>query len=407
MGFFLLLAHRGASTEHVRPETSSLDGFRPPARAILFRGSDSVSFSYLVMNLFPIKERNYMRDPLFYVLVSSLFMFTATHAQEQSGGKFGGYVMGDYFYKVRGDSTGAGSQYSSVKKDEQAFQFRRIYLGYDHTISEKFAAQVLLEANDKVFTEGRHGVFVKTAYLEWKEIIPFGSFFIGLVPTPTWSLVTEKLWNYRSIEKTIIDFRGLGVASDIGIQLRGGFDQGGIVNYVVMVGNGNGQRPENNKYKKYYGSLHVKPVRQLIVEAYADFEPLGGDRDILTLRGFAAFQSDQLTAGVEVIQQRQRRLGVAGADRIPFGVSVFAWGPIPGTTGFTLFGRFDYSDPDTKVKGAGYNEMFVTAGLDYMPVKDVHFMPNIWINAFSRKSSALRSRPADVVARLTFFYLYR
>ncbi len=348
-----------------------------------------------------------MQNLFLFVLIAPSFMMDTSFAQEQSGGKLGGYVMGDYFYKIHGDSTGTASQYSALSKDDQAFQFRRIYLTYHHTISKNFAAQFTLEANDRVFTDGKHGVFVKTAFLEWKDIFPYSSFFIGLVPTPTWSLLTEKVWNYRSIEKTILDFRSLGTASDIGVQLRGSFDNRGRFAYVVMMGNGTGQRPENNRYKKYYGALSVKPVQGLVLEGYADYEPFGGRRNILTLKGFAAYQSETITAGLEVFQQTQRQLGAGGTDRSPFGVTVFVWAPVPGTSGLNVFGRFDSFDPDRKLTNAGFREMFVTAGLDYMPLQDVHFMPNIWMNVFQNKSSGGSSRPADVVARLTFFYLYR
>jgi len=313
--------------------------------------------------------------------------------------------MGDYFYKLNGDSTGTGSQYSSGRKDDQAFQLRRLYLIYDHTISDKFAAQFLLEGNDKTFTDGKHGVFVKTAYLEWKEFLTNHSFFIGLVPTPTWSTLTERLWNYRSIEKTILDFRGLGIPSDIGMQLRGRSDARGSISYVVMVGNGTGQRPENNRYKKYYASLCAKPIEPFVLEAYADFEPTGSEKHVLTLRGFAAYQSEHFTAGIEVFQQRHHNQPLQGRDKTPFGLSTFAWGDIAGN--LRAFGRFDLFDPDAKLANVGFREFFVTTGIDYMPVKDVHFMPNVWMNFFADKSPARRSQQADIVARLSFFYYYR
>lgn len=344
------------------------------------------------------------------VLVAVLGVQRAT-AQEKSGGKVHGCLFGDYFYKIAGDSTGNGSQYSSLKKDEQAFQFRRFYLYYDHIFNETFSAQFLLEGNDKALEPGgRHGVFVKTAYLEWKDIIPMGNLMIGLVPTPTWSSpgsVAEKIWNYRSIEKTIADFRCLGSASDIGVSLRGNFDGEGKFNYVAMIGNGTGQKPENNKYKKYYAGLRAKPVNEFVIEGYVDFEPAAGDKDKTTLKGFAAYQTETFTAGVEVVTQTQKKAGAAGADRSPFGLSFFAWAPIPGVDNLNAFARYDFFNPDTKVPKAGFNESFITAGLDYMPIKNVHFMPNVWVNTFSDKSPAGVSRDADVVARLTFFFVYK
>jgi hypothetical protein len=345
------------------------------------------------------------------LLIVIMLAAALTHrvaAEDKPAGKVHGYVFGDYFYKFGGDSTGSGSQYSSLKKAEQAFQFRRIYLYYDHSISEKFAAQFLLEANDKAFTDGKHGVFVKTAYVEWKELIPLGSVALGMVPTPTWSWgVSEKVWNYRSIEKTITDFRGLGSASDIGIAVRGKFDEGGTVNYVAMIGNGSGQKPESNKYKKYYASLSVKPVKEIVVEGYVDFEPAASEKDKTTIKGFAAYQSEQITVGAEVVTQIQKNAGVAGADKTPFGLSVFVWAPIPGSENLNAFARYDFHNPNTKISGAGLNEGFITAGLDYMPIKNVHLMPNVWVNTFSNKASGGTNPDADVVGRMTFFYIYK
>ena len=64
-------------------------------------------------------------------------------------------------------------------------------------------------------------------------------------------------------------------------------------------------------------------------------------------------------------------------------------------------------DPDTKNDTLGYRENFITAGLDYMPIDNVHFMPNVWVNSYSGKTSSLSEKKADVVARMTFFYVYR
>ena len=341
-------------------------------------------------------------------LVSTLTLVSGALGQEHSFGKVHGYVFGDYFYMVGADSAkvrGSG-QYSATPKDFQAFQFRRLYLYYDHTLSDKFFAQFLLEGNDKTFEPGgKHGVFVKSAYLEWKEAIPMGSISIGLVPTPTWSLLSEKVWNYRSIEKTIIDFRGFGNASDIGLQLRGKFDRDGTFSYVAMIGNGTGQKPESNKYKKYYGSLSVKPLKELVLEGYFDYEPAAFEKNKTTLKAFAAYQTPSFTFGVEAFQQTQAKAGAAATDIKPSGISFFTWAQIPGVDALNGFIRFDMFDADTKVTNAGYKENFIVAGLDYMPIPSVHLMPNIWINTYSVKGTG--SREADVAARITLFYVYK
>ncbi len=339
------------------------------------------------------------------VFASSVF------AQEKPAGKVWGYAFGDYFYKLNGTAVELSpTQYSTVAKDFQAFQFRRLQLYYDHNISEKFFSRFMLEANDKSLQpDGKIGDFLKAAYLEWKNIVPRGNLALGLYPAPTWSWLTEKVWNYRSVEKTITDFRGMGGsggASDLGIVLRGNFDVGGRYGYGLMIGNGAGQKPENNKYKKFYGALNARPVKSLVLEAYADYEPGAANRNFSTLKGFAAYQTNRLTAGMEAVYQTQENAGVGGADKTPFGITLFAWAPLPSMEKLNAFARLDFFNPNTQVTDSGFNEYFLVAGLDYMPVKNVHFMPNLWVNSFSDKSPAAFSKDSDIAMRLTFYYIY-
>src|SRR5690349_19368762 len=121
-----------------------------------------------------------------------------------SQGKFSGLVFGDYFYKVQGDSSANLGEYAPYSKDFQAFDIRRMMLIYEHSISDKFTAGFSLEGSGKFLQNGRFSVIVKTAFLEWKSIFPASSLYVGYFPTPAfvWG-ISEKLWNYRSVEKTI------------------------------------------------------------------------------------------------------------------------------------------------------------------------------------------------------------
>ncbi len=357
------------------------------------------------------------------LVFSVLFVFWAhmLSAQDQPAGKVHGYLFGDYFYKMGGENMKAVSstQYSdSALNESGAFQIRRVYLYYDHNLSEKFFAQFLLEANDKSVEytadkngkptkDGRHTVFVKLAFLEWKDIVPNGSIAFGIVPTPTWAL-PEKFWNFRSVEKTVTDMRGLGGASDIGVTVRGKLGQEGMFGYALMIGNGNGQKPENNKSKKYYGSLSAKPVKGLTLEVCGDQESKLMNSQShekmsrTTLRGLAAYQTDRLTVGAELVSQNQKKVNDS-TDLKPLGFSLFAWAPVPGTQNLNAFARFDRYDPDTD-NSASWKENFITAGLDYMPIKNVHLMPNVWLNSFSGKGA---KREMDKVIRITLFYVYK
>lgn len=346
-------------------------------------------------------------------LLLLILLFLAVNIQlasQEKGGKLWGYVFGDYYFKASGDSTGGSHQYSPYPNSFQAFELRRAYLGYDYTFSDKFTSQFLLEGNDKILTSTRLGLFIKAANVEWKAFDNM-SFAVGIIPTPTWSwALNEKSWNYRSIEKTIIDMRGVGNGSDLGIATRGKFDKAGNYGFAFMIGNGNGQKPEINKYKKYYGTFFAKPVTGLSLEVYGDYEPGAGEKNKTTLRGFAGYQYKKFSIGVEVFQQTQKNAGGTDINAVPFGISSFVWGTLyvkKDKPVLNAFARFDMYDPDTKNDTLGYKENFITLGFDYMPIENVHFMPNVWVNSYSGKTSLLAERKADVVARMTFYYVYR
>src|ERR1035438_7045194 len=80
---------------------------------------------------------------------------SAFKAGTPNSGRIWGYVFGDYFYKGHSDSLnrGGNNQYTNVKKGQEEFQFRRIYIGYDYNISKKFSTEFLFAAEDD-FTSG-------------------------------------------------------------------------------------------------------------------------------------------------------------------------------------------------------------------------------------------------------------
>ena len=54
--------------------------------------------------------------------------------------------------------------------------------------------------------------------------------------------------------------------------------------------------------------------------------------------------------------------------------------------------------------------MFISAGLDFTPVKNVHFMPNIWYNHYATQltGAAKTAEPNnyDLVYRMTFYFVF-
>lgn len=94
------------------------------------------------------------------------------------------------------------------------------------------------------------------------------------------------------------------------------------------------------------------------IEAYSDFEPNTGDKSKLTVKGILAYQNASFTAGVEAVQQIQKKYGLNNSDMSPLGISTYVWGTIikdkkTKVSKLNAFARFDYFDPDTKTDSSG------------------------------------------------------
>ena len=322
-----------------------------------------------------------MKKTMAFVTLMLGWVVTA-QAQE---GKVKGLMFGDYYYVFDADKT--DTKYSPKRN---AFQFRRLYLTYQSDIATDFAIRLRLEARDAGFAQGaKMEPFVKHGYLQWKKGLGDADIYLGLAGTPTWA-VTEKVWGYRSIAKTALDWNKIGSSADLGAALKGA---AGRLSYHLMVGNGTGQGPEDDHGKKFYGSLSFKAADRLILEGYADFNARPAGRNERTFKGLVGWQGARGSAGLEVFSRTNELAGNDGEDHVIAGVSAF--GSLPLNATFKGFGRFDMVTHDAE----DTTDLLFITGLDYSAATNVHLMPNVLI-----ESSA--GRDANVQGRLTFYYKF-
>lgn len=317
-------------------------------------------------------------------------------------GKIWGLTYVDYAYiaQARVGST----------QGNNAFEFRRIYLGYDQDISDHFSARVLIEANNlETTTSGNMSFFAKQAYLEWKNLLPMANIFIGLSPTPSLANA-EKIWRYRSLEKVILDRTGLVAISEMGVGVRGKIVPDGSLGYAVMIGNGNGGKLENDKLKKIYGEFDFEPVKGGVVELYGDYENGSNGRAKLTGKGLLGYQFADVSFGAEGFYRNVKhgtfRATGASPDSNLVGASANTSFQIVEKIRLVL--RGDFFDPDFLVKNSGIREIFAVAGLDYAPVRDVHLIPNALYThrLYKKKLAANPVLNDDITVRLTFAYSF-
>jgi hypothetical protein len=371
----------------------------------------------------------------------------ATDSTFKPSGKLWGYSFGDYYYKVHSDqlNRGGANQYTGIEKGRNAFQFRRIYLGYNYDIHPKFSAELLLAAEDNVanrsgvvsgdlLSNNKLSFYIKLANLRWKNIWKGTDFVIGQISTPAYSQIIDPVWNYRSIERTITDIRRVS-SYDLGAALQGKFDpSNGKFGYDLMVSNGTGAKPENDRYKWFSGDVYAKLFdKKLILQLYADYQRLNWSDSFHHARnmvkGFAAYTTPVFTIGVEsflshgkqdVIARHTGLYDTLSANAV--GTSIFLRGQILKDK-LNYFARADVFNPYTDFKEQAYDdfrglssnydpntkETFLTAGLDFMPIKNVHFMPNVWYNKYNNQRSNVTGtakQDHDLVYRLTFYYVY-
>lgn len=393
----------------------------------------------------------------------------ATKAAEDTSWKpqrrLWGYAFGDLYYNAHADKGNRGGEqmYNGVPQYRNAFQFRRLYLGYDYDITKKFKVEVLLASEPNANTgvngstsiqngdnlvDNKMAFWIKNFNLRVRDLWNGTDLVIGEMGTPGFALnepgtngpnsLSESTWGYRSIEKTITDVHKNN-SYDLGAALQGTFDPATKnFGYVFMVGNNSqagllsASNPNTGFYKIFYGDLWGKFLnKKLYVDLYADYARTapataaipGQEHNMFKI--FAAYQTKPISVGVEAYTQKfgygVSKAGVA-EDATAQGLSLWVRGAITNTLNY--FARFDAYQPDTKfdptasyttnTNYGAYNptvkENFYTFGLDYQPVKNIHFEPNIWLVDYKDNRNATTggyvAPDHNLVARFTVYYVF-
>jgi hypothetical protein len=347
-----------------------------------------------------------------------LFIITG-FAQESSNGKISGLMFGDYFYNVIRDSLIEDVPNKALLgiKDLNGFQFRRIYFTYDYKISDKFSTRFRLESQTVVGVANTlFAVYIKDAYLKWKDIFVGSNLILGIQPPPTFT-VSESFWKYRSLEKTIMDLRRIASARDFGIALMGNLISNGKVNYCLMYGNGAVFENEADKFKRVYAHLDFIPSENLRVTVYGDyrFNPEKNyssyqqsfNNDALVTSVFLGYQEISfLSLGLETFLQMNNN-DVSNTninaveDRNAIGISLFGSYSFSDNLAGVL--RYDYFDPNMSGDFNGDSRNFFSAGLDFKVHEMVSIIPNIELETYETPSNGVSIDPS-LTARITFYY---
>ena len=303
--------------------------------------------------------------------------------------KFSGYVIGEYYYVYQ--------SHNDSLNGENGFWFRRIYFTYDNHIYKNLKARLRFEmASPGDFTEKDvpHPA-VKDAYISLKKY--FGNFTFGIQGTPTFSSV-EKIWGYRSIEKTPLDLQKWASSRDFGLSLKG---KRNILSYYLMFGNGSSNKSETDKTKNVYASLGITPFKGLYAEVYGDYR-IGSDDKPYTMQGFLAYSGKKSRFGI----QYARRGTVSESPSYNI---LSGFGILKLKKNTDIIVRYDKTlEANKDAEKISYIPMspispsnFIIMGVSFSPLKGVKVIPNLEYVFYS--DSGINP---DIFPRLTLYYKF-
>ncbi len=308
----------------------------------------------------------YMQQRFILCTVCLIAMFVwATPGFGQDRIKLSGLAYVDYYYIV--------SAPESALEGQNGFTYRRLYLTTDYRISDAFSGRARLEVNESVTVSRTPVAFVKDLYLRWTTPNDH-AFTFGISSTPGYE-AAEEVWGFRSLEKTLMDLYGVVSSRDFGVRADGPVLADGSVRYAVMFGNNNSIRPEDDKYKRGYGLLSVRPVEHVVLGIGSDYAGYGDERSRgVTISGFAGYIEDAFRFGAEgfwnQIQYRN------DDENTVSGVSVFGSGYFNARWG--LVGRLDRVRLENAPLRADKQTLGIL-GVIFRPDKQIWVIPNLHI----------------------------
>ncbi len=316
--------------------------------------------------------------------------------------KFSGLMFGDYYYVQQ--------YHDQTQKDLQAFEFRRIYLTADYTVSDGIWARFRLESDPAASNLGNNklSTMVKDAFLDFKNV-GNGDLVLGL--QGTWNInMAEGIFGYRPLEKTIQDLHGISASRDLGVSITQKFSNEFSAGFLLGNNTGNGDsflpgtatNESQARFKSAYLFLQLNPVKELTILVNGQYSGAPKSQYAKTGDVIVNYATSDFSIGVQGFLNAIDHGEKDGSTLERNGISFNAW--VALTDNIKLVGRYDNYTPDSNNKNttiANSTQSFILGALDFAVRKNVHIMPNIEYTSYGLSGSK-----SDVLLRGTFFFSF-
>ncbi|MHB1686872.1 MAG: hypothetical protein ACYCVH_05830 [Ignavibacteriaceae bacterium] len=337
------------------------------------------------------------------LLLFSLMIFAGLANAQDKGPKFSGLMFGDYYYVT--------SNHDQTQNNLQAFEFRRIYLTADYTISNDMWARFRLESDPTASNlgNGKLSTMVKDAFLDWKNAIGNGDLVLGL--QGTWNInMAEGIFGYRPLEKTIQDLHGISASRDLGISLTQKFSDEFSAGLLLGNNTGNGDsflpgqatNVSQARYKSGYLFLQFVPATGFTILVNGQYSGAPKSQYAKTGDVIVNYTTKEFSLGVQGFVNAIDHGEANGSTLQRNGISLNGWVGLADNIRFV--GRFDSYTPDannTNTTIANSTQTLILGALDFAVRKNVHIMPNVEYTSYGLSGSK-----ADMLLRATFFFSF-
>ena len=175
------------------------------------------------------------------IILSFVFLTLNSFSQDDAKGK----VFSTIFWNFNSDFTKDASK-------KNAFELKRVYLGYDYNIDDKLSAKITFDIG-KNTSGSSYTAFLKTAQIDW-SLQKNTKISFGMIGGKQFKY-QEKIWGYRYVYKTFQDEHKFGSSADLGV--NGEFKLSNNLTFNAFILNGEGYKniQDDDGYMKVGGNL--------------------------------------------------------------------------------------------------------------------------------------------------------
>lgn len=288
-------------------------------------------------------------------LLSILAFQAISHAgeakKEQPPVEVSGVLFGRYTYELTEGADGYNE-----------FAMDRVYVRADASINDHLGARVTLDADHfkDSAVDTKYRLFVKHAYLEWKDAAPGVKVRAGVIDAPLGPYMDD-LWGHRYITDNFTSWAIKLSTADLGVGAYGKHREG-LVDWAAVLVNGEGySKLEVDAGKQAQARLTVDPLAggdemKLPITGFVAYAMNPDDNQELIASGQVGFEMPYLLVSGQVLMKSQ-------ADLSGFGYSAIALPRVPKVLSGVF--RYDAYDPDTAVDGDASTQLVVGASHNF------------------------------------------